>query len=99
MGFCVEMGASVDSTTGLIVFGALFGIAASLAIIGGFVQTAIIGEVNRKLPGDSQFSYFGGHIVKAVRLRREYQRLYPEGKLVRVFDLTTVMSMIITTGK
>ena len=83
----------MDNTTRLVVYGALFTVAASLALVAGFVQMAMVGEVNRKLPEDSQISYFGWHFGKAVRVNTEYKRLYPFGKLLGVFNILLTLSM------
>jgi len=39
--------------------------------------------VNEKLPNDEQFQHLGWYLTKTARLRREYQRLYPTGNLLR----------------
>ena len=48
--------------------------------INGF---AIVEAVNAKLPEREQFDPFWWGPGKTFRLRREYRRLYPEGKLLR----------------
>ena len=48
--------------------------------INGF---AIVEAVNAKLPEREQFDPFWWGPSKSFRLRREYRRLYPEGKLLR----------------
>ena len=40
-----------------------------------------IGEVNRKLASEEQMSYWGMHPVKMARIKSEYRRLYPSGKI------------------
>ena len=62
---------------------------ALLLCIGGFgmaatiTQFAIVDAVNEKLPTNEQFQHLGWHPTKTVRLRREYRRFYPTGKLLR----------------
>ena len=46
-------------------------------------QFAIVEAVNAKLPADEQFNPLWWGPSKSSRLRREYRRLYPEGKLLR----------------
>ena len=84
----------MDDTARLIVTGVLIGFGACLAFIAGLVQTSITSEVNRKLPEGSRISHLGGHLGKALRVRREYLRLYPRGQLMRRFYLLTALSMI-----
>jgi hypothetical protein len=43
-----------------------------------------IGEINRKLPDAEQISYWGMHPAKMARIKREYRRLYPSGKIDRM---------------
>jgi hypothetical protein len=54
-----------------------FGLASTIT---GF---AIVEAVNAKLPEREQFDPFWWGPSKTFRLRREYRRLYPEGKLLR----------------
>jgi hypothetical protein len=42
---------------------------------------ASIGEINRKLPETERISYLGGHRTKYRRIKQEYQRPYPDGRL------------------
>jgi hypothetical protein len=46
-------------------------------------QFAIVEAVNAKLPEREQFDPLWWGPSKTSRLRREYRRLYPEGKLLR----------------
>jgi len=56
---------------------------ASCTIIAGFLLWQEIGEVNRKLPDDEQISYLGIYAEKMARIKREYNRLYPNGRTDR----------------
>jgi hypothetical protein len=47
----------------------------------GFITSAIIGEINRKLSEKDQISYLWGHYPKYRRIKYEYRRLYPNGRL------------------
>lgn len=55
--------------------------AASCLLLSGFLLTQEVGEVNRKLPEDRQISYWFWHPEKYKRLKAEYRRLYPRGRL------------------
>ncbi len=56
-------------------------LAGSCAIFSSFLLWQEIGEVNRKLSEAEQISYWGMHPLKMARVKREYKRLYPNGKL------------------
>ena|ERR1700722_6818773 len=88
----------MNDMTRLIVFAALFAFGVSCCIVDGFVQMAMIGEVNRQLPEKSQIGYFGAHIGKALRVKNEYKRLYPDGKLLRIFNLLLLVSVVSAAG-
>jgi len=60
---------------------ALFCLACSCAILSAFFLWQQIGEINRKLPDNEQISYWGMHPVKMAKIKREYRRLYPSGKI------------------
>jgi len=59
----------------------LFCLAFSCAILSSFLLWQEIGEINRKLPDAEQISYWGMHPTKMARIKREYKRLYPSGKI------------------
>lgn len=59
----------------------LFCLAFSCAILSSFLLWQEIGEINRKLPDAEQISYWGMHPTKMARIKREYTRLYPSGKI------------------
>ncbi len=63
----------------------LLSTAISCIIGAGFVQFAMIGEINRKLPEKDQISYLFGYSEKYQRIFREYRRLYPNGRLILYF--------------
>ena len=56
-------------------------IATTFIICSGFVQYAMIGEINGRLPENERISYLGFHLGKLIRIWREYRRLYPTGRL------------------
>jgi len=59
----------------------LFCLAGSCSILSGFFLWQEIGEINRKLTDAEQISYWGMHAVKMARIKAEYKRLYPLGKI------------------
>ena len=59
----------------------LLALGTSCCIVSGFFLWQEIGEVNRKLPDTEQISYLGMHPLKMAKVRREYRRLYPSGKI------------------
>jgi hypothetical protein len=61
-------------------------------MIATFANYEMMDKVNEKLPKDEQFDPLGWHLVKHLRLRREYKRLYPGGRLLlKVRVLTALM--------
>jgi hypothetical protein len=58
---------------------AAFGV--SCLVLSGFFLTQEIGEINRKLPEDQQISYRWMYAEKYARIRKEYRRLYPNGRI------------------
>ncbi len=59
----------------------LLSLASSSGILSAFFLWQEIGEINRKLPDAEQISYWGMHPVKMAKVKREYNRLYPSGKI------------------
>lgn len=59
----------------------LFCLACSCALLSAFLLWQEIGEINRKLPDDQQISYWGIHPIKMAKIKREYKRLYPSGRI------------------
>ena len=73
-------------------------LAASCGLISSFLLWQEIGEVNRKLPDDQQISYFWGYPEKIRRIKKEYKRLYPNGKIERfsaAFQIAAIVFMIL----
>ena len=54
-----------------------------LGLSASIIQFAIVDAVNEKLPNDEQFQHLGWYLTKSARLRSEYRRFYPTGKLLR----------------
>ncbi len=67
---------------GLGVAGSIFlSLATSCFVLSGFFIWQEIGEVNRKLPEDEQISYYWTSPTKMSRIKTEYKRLYPSGRV------------------
>jgi hypothetical protein len=60
-------------------------LAASCMIASGYVLSAMIGEINRRLPDDERTSYLFGHFGKYAKISAEYRRLYPQGRLLQLY--------------
>jgi hypothetical protein len=76
----------------------LLSLACSCAILSAFLLWQQIGEINRKLPDDKQISYWGMHAVKMARIKEEYKRLYPSGKIElmrRIFQYAAFVFMVL----
>jgi hypothetical protein len=73
----MQMGSNILSLPAV----ALMCLAVSCGILSAFFLWQQIGEINRKLPDDEQISYWGMHPIKMARIKREYVRLYPSGKI------------------
>ena len=70
----------------------IFGLVATLA------NFEMMDRVNEKLPDGEQFAALGWYFSKQQRLRREYKRLYPSGRLlfkVRVLAALMFASLLI----
>jgi len=59
----------------------LLSLVVSCCILSGIFLLQEIGEVNRKLPNGGQISYWGMHPLKMAKIKSEYGRLYPSGKI------------------
>ena len=59
----------------------LAALGASCLALSGFLLTQEVGEVNRKLPEDRQISYWWWNPERYRRLKNEYKRLYPSGRI------------------
>jgi len=68
--------------------------AVTLMIGSALVISAMIGEVNRRLPENQQVSYLLGSPGKLKKIRDEYKRFYPKGNLARVLSVLWVFIVI-----
>lgn len=69
----------------------LASLGASCLVVSGFFFVQEIGEVNRRLPEEKQISYWWMYAGKYTRIRDEYRRLYPSGRIhmfSKVFEIT-----------
>lgn len=87
------MGIQISLTTGIFL---CLGI--SCGAVSTFFLCQEIGEVNRKMPEDKQISYFGMYPSKFSRIKKEYQRLYPDGWIHRIgsaFEIAAVVFLLL----
>ena len=68
-------------STRLILGIAGFCIAGTAVFLGNMLTMIMIGEINRKREEGNLVSYFGFTPRKSRMIIREYQRLYPNGRL------------------
>jgi hypothetical protein len=71
----------------------------SCCVLSAFCLWQEIGEVNRKLPDAEYISYFGMHPNKMAKLKKEYRRLYPAGKVDlwrRIFQYAALLFLALT---
>lgn len=85
---------------GLTLIGIMFlSLAASCIIVSGFLTYQEIGEVNRKLPDEKQIPYLFMYPREMQRLKAEYRRLYPNGRVEfwrMAFQLTGFVCLVLT---
>ena len=58
-----------------------FALGVTCGIISSYIACHEIGEVNRKLPEGKQFAYYGFYPGKMQKIKQEYKRLYPNGRM------------------
>ena len=62
----------------------LFVLAVSCIVVATFILGREIDEINRKLSAEEQISHLWMYTDKRLTIRREYRRLYPNGRLERL---------------
>ena len=67
---------------------------ATCAFLSMFLSWQEIAEVNRKLPADQQISPCWMHVDKFWRIKREYKRLYPNGKLHLLSSMLEISAVV-----
>jgi hypothetical protein len=65
----------------ILAVSALLGVGA-FGLIGTLAHEEMVDKVNEKLPERERFQPLGWYWPKSQRLRREYRRLYPGGRLI-----------------
>jgi hypothetical protein len=60
-------------------------------IISTIANWEMVDKVNEKLPKEEQFYHLWRYAEKSFRLRREYKRLYPNGRLLLKVRMLTVL--------
>ncbi|HEY6218019.1 MAG TPA: hypothetical protein VIW74_15230 [Pyrinomonadaceae bacterium] len=61
--------------------------ATSCFVASNLVMSAMIGEINRKLPDDQRISYLFFHFSKYRLIYSKYRELYPDGRLLLYYWL------------
>lgn len=82
----------IQSSIATLVLG---GLAFSCLLISGLFFWQEIGEVNRKKPENEQISYFGMYPQKYARIKKEYKRLYPKGRVHTIGFIFEVVGFIL----
>lgn len=85
----------MDDRIRIIVFFLTFLPAVTCGIVSTFVLTAMIGEINRKSPDNAQIGYFGFWAGKFFRIKDEYMRLYPSGKLLILLNALRICGILL----
>jgi len=74
-----------------------------LGLFGGWVSTLLasvlmvyrmVEDVNLKVPEAQQFEYADWYLGKMGKLKKQYHRSYPEGRLVLLFNICTTVSVV-----
>jgi len=60
-------------------------------MVASLLAFKMVDEVNKRLPREQQFSPLGWYWSKHRRLASEYQRLYPDGNLLRRYRVLTAL--------
>ncbi len=60
-------------------------------LVAAFLNFEMIDKVNEKLPADENFNWIGWYPAKYQRLKQEYRRLYPEGRLPSKIRVATAI--------
>ncbi len=79
--------------TGLPV--ALFVGAQIFVLIATVVTYVMVSMVNPKLREDEQFNYLFWYPGKMSKLKQRYRKLYPQGRLIFVFNMCTFMAIVL----
>jgi hypothetical protein len=62
-------------------------IGAGLAISGNLLAYVMIGQINQRSAENERLSYWGWDL----RIRKKHRQLYPESRLVYLFDLCVIL--------
>ena len=72
--------------------------ATTFAILGALVLYMMIGEINRRLPDHQQISYLLMYPGKLGKIRQEYKRFYPTGRLDLLRIVCNVLMFLALLG-
>jgi hypothetical protein len=81
-------------TTRIIVGIIALACASASGIFGALFNFEMIEKVNDKLPEKERFEWFGWNLFKYQRLKREYRKFYPDGRLLFRVRILTVLLFV-----
>ncbi len=81
-------------TTRIIVGIIALACALVCGILGSFLNFQIIDKVNRELPEEERFEWFGWNLSKYQKLNREYRKLYPGERLPFRLRVLTILLFV-----
>jgi hypothetical protein len=73
----------------------LFVLAVSCIVVSTSILWREIDEINRKLSSEEQISYLWMYTDKRLRIRSEYRRLYPNGRLERAGFTLEILGFVL----
>jgi hypothetical protein len=72
----------------------LLAASATSAMLSALAISAMIGEVNRKLPEGQQVRYLLGYPGKLSEIKRKYRALYPNGHMARIVSALELLTAV-----
>ena len=69
--------------------------ASTSGIVASFANLEMVDKVNEKLPSEDQFGQLGWYWSKNLRLRQQYKRLYPSGRLL--LKIRMLLALMLTS--
>jgi hypothetical protein len=83
-------GVSMTEKSGLLI--GLFGGWISTSLASVLMVYRMVEDVNLKLPEGQRFEYTDWYSGKVGKLKKQYYRAYPEGRLVLMFNISIALS-------
>jgi hypothetical protein len=72
----------------------LLAASATSAVLSALAISAMIGEVNRKLPDGQQVRYLLGYPGKLSEIKRKYRAMYPDGHMARIVGVLELLTIL-----